>query len=130
MTSLYFWKIPMKILFKTLIFYFLFNVSAIASNSIADCQVSMGDEDLFKGRCLFSLGEGGSFSLSSLTNEGDLFEGILFLSVYMTGKNKAQVRGLTSDGINSLWTEEIVRDKKDPACWGDGGLKICARKIK
>jgi hypothetical protein len=58
----------MKILFKTLIFYFLFNVSAIASNSIADCQVSMGDEDLFKGRCSFYVEKGGSFSLSSLTN--------------------------------------------------------------
>jgi hypothetical protein len=120
----------MKILFKTLIFYFLFNVSAIASNSIADCQVSMGDEDLFKGRCLFSLEEGGSFSLSALDNESPLYDEILFVSVYITGKNKAQVRGLTSNGINSLWTENFVRDKKDPACWVDAGVKICARKIK
>ncbi|HEX9050384.1 MAG TPA: hypothetical protein VF841_07640 [Anaeromyxobacter sp.] len=72
-------------------------------------------------------GKGGSFSLSALDGQSPLFEDILVLSVDVVAPGKAEVRGLTSEGINSRWGE-ARRSKKDPACWTGSDFEICARR--
>ncbi len=82
----------------------------------------------FDGPCRFLPdGKGGSFSLSALDGDSPLYGGILDVSVTVVAPGKAEVRGLTSLGINSRWGE-ARRSKNDPACWTGSDFEICARK--
>ncbi|HET8540172.1 MAG TPA: hypothetical protein VFL83_09910 [Anaeromyxobacter sp.] len=80
------------------------------------------------GPCRFlPEGKRGSFSLSALDGQQPLFEGILVLSVTVVAPGKAEVRGVTAEGINSRWGE-ARRSKADPACWTGSDFEICARR--
>ena len=47
------------------------------------------------------------------------------ISVTIVATGVAEVRGLTTDGINSRWGS-AVRSKVDSACWTGSDFEICA----
>jgi hypothetical protein len=77
----------------------------------------------YAGKCDFIDG-GGSFSLSPI-GRASFPGGINPLSVGIDAPGVAEVRGLTRDGINSLWGE-ARRSKNVPACWEGSDFRICA----
>lgn len=98
------------------------------------CTIRSTTEDspaphvVFDGPCRFAPeGKGGSFGLSALDDEAPLYAGILVVSVSVVAPGKAEVRGLTTEGINSRWGE-ARRSKKDPACWAGSDFEVCARR--
>ena len=98
----------------------------VAAEKKAECEITSNNKVVFKGKCLFFPEHGGTFSLSALDNNKPLFDDILIVSVAMTQKNVAEVRGLTTSGINSRWGE-AKRSVKDKACWKGSDFIICAR---
>lgn len=102
--------------------------------AIVVCTIRSTTEDspaphvVFDGPCRFLPdGKGGSFRLSALDEEAPLCAGVLEVTVSVVAPGKAEVRGLTSEGINSRWGE-ARRSKKDLACWTGSDFEICARK--
>ena len=65
------------------------------------------------------------FSIAGINNS-QLIPGILNISVSILGPGRADVRGLTTEGINSRWGS-AVQDVKDPFCWIGTDFRICAR---
>lgn len=102
--------------------------NTMATNKIVNCEITglKINDIMYKGKCDFLLEEKGSFSISNIQKEGPLFAKVLVVSVYMIGKNTAEVRGLTSAGNNSRWGE-AKRSKKDKACWIGEDFRICVR---
>lgn len=91
----------------------------------AFCEIrGAANETLFQGDCIFSqFGGNGSFTIESpygliLDRES--------ISVYIIEPGVAEVRGLTTSGINSMWGR-VRRSTSDPACWVGGDFTICAR---
>ena len=81
------------------------------------------DEIQFRGNCTFEqFGGNGSFTIESPSG---LIAGSLSISVYITEPGIAEVRGLTSDGINSRWGG-ARRSTSDKACWVGSDFTICA----
>lgn len=97
-----------------------------AMDKVARCEISTSGKVTFKGNCLFSAEQDGSFSLWNIQKDKELIEGVSIISVSIIDKGVADVRGLTSDGINSRWGE-AKRSQKDKACWQGSGFKICVR---
>jgi len=137
----------MKNSFNILIFIILFYLpnalASYTSSTIGNCAIYSGDTINFLGLCeIFNEG-GNNFAVGALDRNKPLYEDVHSISVSPISKNRAIVRALivftegdglddgfrAGDTVNSFWGE-VVRDKKDSSCWGDGGLKICARKIK
>ncbi len=95
----------------------------------AYCTIVSGNEVTFDGYCDFQSEKGGSFYLSSLDGSPLMPSdetGIVSVSVEIFQKGVADVRGLTTDGINSRWGE-ATRSRTDPACWVGSDFKVCAR---
>ena len=91
------------------------------------CTVRQLGETLLDAPCEFlSEGSKGSFSLRARGGEGELFPGVLSVSVAVVSPGVAEVRGLTSAGINSRWGE-ARRSRKDRACWTGSDFEVCAR---
>jgi hypothetical protein len=99
---------------------------AAARSKPASCEIVSEGRVQFRGRCLFTLERGGSFSLGPLRRRGQLYGSILSVSVAVVGRGVAEVRGLTTGGINSRWGR-AVRSKRDRACWVGRGFRVCAR---
>lgn len=59
-------------------------------------------------------------------NNGEIIPGILSISVSILGPGRADVRGLTNEGIHSRWGS-AVQDLKDPFCWIGTDFRVCAR---
>ncbi len=98
------------------------------------CTIRAPGEDdpaprvVFDGPCRFRAdGKGGSFSLSALDGQAPLYPGILVVSVSVVAPGKAEVRGLTAEGISSRWGE-ARRSNADPACWTGTDFEVCARR--
>lgn len=91
------------------------------------CTIRQDGEIVLDAACEF-LAEGGkgSFSLSARGGEGELFPGILSVSVSVVSPGVAEVRALTTAGINSRWGE-VKRSAKDRACWTGTDFEVCAR---
>lgn len=79
-----------------------------------------------RAACEFLPESGGSFSLSAVGGQGELFPEVSMVSVYVVEPGVAEVRGLTAAGINSRWGE-AQRSAKDRACWTGGDFEVCAR---
>jgi hypothetical protein len=93
---------------------------------IADCQIESGGRTVFNGKCLFkSDGATGSFSLQHPSGRGALFGSNLDVNVTIVERGLAEVRGLTTSGINSRWGE-ARRSAREPACWVGSDFKVCA----
>lgn len=99
--------------------------TVLAANRVVICTIATNNQIAYKGPCLFMPEAGGSFSLSNTNRQGPLFGDIGVLSIYIVSKGTAEVRGLTSSGINSRWGE-ARRSTKDRACWEGADFKICA----
>ena len=102
-------------------------VAAPALAKTARCVVRTSDGG-YTGPCAFILEKGGSFSVSPV-GRSDFFAhakddpGITDIDVEIQG-GQADVRGLTTDGINSRWGA-AHRSAKDRACWIGDDFSIC-----
>lgn len=104
----------------------IFSGSVYAVNKrVVNCNIQTVDAN-YKGKCKFYVEQGGTFSLSSLQEGHQLLPNITNISVYILEKGHAQVRGLTTDGINSMWGE-ATRSTKDKSCWVGSDFKVCAK---
>jgi len=98
---------------------------SIAADRKVKCQIDSNGEPTYKGSCLFLPDTKGSFSLANPA-KGKLLTGtISMVSVTVIEKGVAEVRGLTTDGVNSRWGE-AKRSLKDKACWQGEDFKVCA----
>ena len=90
----------------------------------ASCVIKDGNNEiLYRDKCLFQqFGGNGSFSIRS---KSGLIVGRESITVYITEPGVAEVRGLTTAGINSRWGEAI-RSNSDRACWVGSDFTICA----
>lgn len=109
---------------------FLLTVSMLAlcttvQAKVAKCYIENDGVPVLNTKCEFKAEKGGSFSLSNLNRNKPLFDTIIMVNVSIVDKNVAEVRGLTTVGINSRWGE-YHRSQADKACWVDGLNKICA----
>ena len=92
-----------------------------AADRVVKCQI----DTRYKGTCVFISGGGGSFSLSNPDKSKPLVESITIVSVSIIEKGVADVRGLTTDGINSRWGT-AKRSSKDGGCWDGADFRVCA----
>ncbi|MDP3555207.1 hypothetical protein [Methylocystis sp.] len=88
----------------------------------AKCVVLGNGMTPYRGTCNFMPDDGGSFAVEPIGKSG--FDSVTMVSVAIMSPGVAQVRGLTRDGISSLWGE-AKRSKADPACWVGSDFKIC-----
>lgn len=101
----------------------LLPLSAFSASKTATCEIYVEGET-YKGKCIFTSEKGGSFSIRK--PKGQILDGITDINVYVIEKGVAEVRGLTTSGINSRWGEAL-RSKSDKACWVGEDFEICAR---
>jgi len=88
----------------------------------ARCVVDSGDFPTWAGACDFEADADGSFAISPL--EGAFPGGVSDITVSITEPGVAEVRGLTSRGVNSRWGE-ARRSDDDRACWVGEDFSIC-----
>ena len=96
---------------------------AAPAGRTARCVLETSDPAKYSGPCRFTQGPKGSFVLAPAKGKVilDVFTSI---SVDIVGPDKAEVRGLGTNGVNSRWGE-AKRRKKDPACWEGDDFSIC-----
>jgi hypothetical protein len=95
---------------------------AVAKPRGARCVISGEGSVTWRGPCIFEAERNGSFSISP--SRGGFSDGIGEISVSIVRPGVAEVRGLTSDGINSRWGE-ARRSRRDPACWVSSDFSVC-----
>ena len=103
----------------------VFAQGAIAADKIVTCEITSNNERVYKGKCVFIPDQGGSFALSGMQGK-PLYDSITIVSVTLLEKGIADVRGLTTDGVNSRWGD-AKRSTKDKSCWVGSDFKICAK---
>ena len=99
-----------------------------------DCDIQTGGSR-FQGPCLLDAGPSGSFTLGSTDRDTGVlfpssdkdFPSIISVSVWVVTPGEAEVRGLTTFGVNSRWGP-ATRSKDDPACWVGDDFRVCARE--
>jgi hypothetical protein len=116
----------MRRIISSLALVLFFAQSSFSADKVVKCEISSDNKTVYKGKCIFTPDEGGSFSLSNVKQQKPLFEEISVVSVYLVEKGVAEVRGLTTSGINSRWGE-AKRSMKDKSCWEGSDFKVCAR---
>ncbi|MFK4002684.1 hypothetical protein [Qipengyuania sp. NPDC077563] len=92
---------------------------------IVDCEIVSGGEEVLNAPCQFSPQSNGGFTLMSRSGDGAIYGRILSVSVSKIDSKTAEVRGMTSDGINSRWGQ-ATRSAQDPACWSGSDFSVCA----
>jgi hypothetical protein len=97
--------------------------AADAQGRRARCVVSSGGET-YRGACSFVAERGGSFTVSPIGRRFLVGE-VSDVSVAIVRRGVAEVRGLTSGGINSRWGE-ARRSSRDRACWVGSDFSVCA----
>jgi hypothetical protein len=105
----------------------LASLASPAFGKSARCEIKTSDGG-YSGPCIFVAGAGGIFSISpsaksEFFSHGAADPGITDISVYVAGST-AEVRGLTTEGINSRWGS-AKRSQKDKACWIGVDFSIC-----
>lgn len=100
----------------------IFPLSAEANDT--RCVIRQNGLVAYSGVCTFLLGISGSFSISRY-RKVPILPNITDISVDIISTGVAEVRGLTTNGVNSRWGS-AVRSKKDPACWTGSDFEICA----
>lgn len=122
-----------KIFNVTVIAGFLWAASSAAALRQARCKISSDEGGLLlDAPCAFSADRTGSFTLDPVRGKylipprqrGD--QGILSLTLDVISVGVGEVRGLTSEGINSRWGQAI-RSKSDRACWVGSDFRVCVR---
>ena len=98
--------------------------AAAGKGASVKCLVKSAGQSPYVGQCLFTRTAGGSFSLSR-PGGGVLLPRVTTVSVDVLPQGEAEVRGLTTDGINSRWGA-AQRSTKDRACWTGADFEVCA----
>lgn len=80
--------------------------------------------DRYEGPCVFHADPNGSFSISR-RDQSELVSNVTMISVSIVEPGKAEVRGLTTEGINSRWGM-ATRSEEDRACWSGSDFEVCA----
>jgi len=94
-----------------------------AQAKVARCVID-SEGTSYHGPCQYNVARGGTFTLSPA--HGRSFgDGVMSVTVYVTQRGVADVRGLTRDGINSRWGR-AVRSRRDSACWIGEDFSVCA----
>ena len=98
-------------------------------DSVVQCDIVSGGQPAFNGRCVFVPdGTTGSFGLLSTRRDAPLFGRIISVSVTIVSPGVAEVRGLTTDGINSRWGE-ARRHAERRGCWQGSDFMVCAHRL-
>lgn len=94
----------------------------------AGCRIEQAGRVVLDRTCDFQPeGRDGSFTLSARGGaDTPLFRGVSVVSVMVIEPGLAEVRGLTTGGINSRWGT-ARRSDRDRACWQGDDFRICAR---
>lgn len=90
----------------------------------ARCVIRQNGDVAYSGSCQFILDRGGSFSIRGIRTQ-PILPDVTDISVSIVSPGVAEVRGLTTSGINSRWGS-AVRSTSDPACWRGSDFEICA----
>lgn len=96
--------------------------SAAAKARIARCVIASAGSPTWRGPCWFEAERGGSFNVGA--QRGNFGGEVESVSVSIIAPGVAEVRGLTSAGINSRWGE-ARRSRRDGACWIGSDFSIC-----
>jgi len=78
----------------------------------------------YTGPCVFRAEENGSFSISR-RDQSEIFSNVTVVTVSIVETGKAEVRGLTTEGVNSRWGM-ATRSEDDRACWSGTDFEVCA----
>jgi len=116
----------MHTIFTILLLIVLSSHLTQAADKIVSCEIMRDGATAYTGKCILMPLHDGSFILSNLQQQIPLFDDVSMVSVSLTEKDVADVRGLTSAGIRSLWGE-AKRFQKDPACCTGYDFEICVR---
>jgi hypothetical protein len=108
----------------SLSFFLLMSPPKNAQAGEASCVIKdASNQVVFRDKCIFDqFGGNGSFTIKA---KSGLIYGRKMITVTIIESEVAQVRGLTTDGINSRWGE-ARRSKSDKACWVGDDFTICA----
>lgn len=94
------------------------------TEEVAQCLIKQSGVTTYAGDCAFHLERGGSFSIKRSDDE-PIQPGVTDISVSIVSPGVAEVRGLTTDGVNSRWGA-ATRSTVDGACWTGSDFEICA----
>jgi hypothetical protein len=94
------------------------------TEDVARCLIKQSGVTTYSGDCAFHLERGGSFSIRRSDDE-PIQPGVTDINVSIVSPGVAEVRGLTTDGINSRWGA-ATRSTADGACWTGSDFEICA----
>ena len=97
---------------------------AQARQRLARCVIEAPQTVAYRGPCLFEADRSGSFSIDP--PRGRRFVGdVTSISLSVTGRGVGEVRGVTTDGVNSRWGN-AARARNDRACWVGSDFRVCA----
>jgi hypothetical protein len=99
-------------------------VPNVADAKPARCLIKQNGATAYSGACLFHLEKGGSFSIRR-SDANPILPSVTDITVSIISPGVAEVRGLTTDGINSRWGTAI-RSRVDAACWTGSDFEVCA----
>lgn len=104
--------------------------SAAADRTTVRCRISTGGIVLLDGLCeRQTFGSKGSFNLSKEHESAPISEDVLFLTIAVAGKRRADVSAVTTGGHPSRWgpAKLSVRNK---GCWLGKDFRICTAEIR
>ena len=93
-----------------------------AKPRMARCAINSQGAPVYRGPCLFVAEPKGSFTIRPAAQRQ--FAGVTSISLSVVDPGVGEVRGLTSDGINSRWGE-ARRSRRNRACWQGSDFSIC-----
>ncbi len=97
--------------------------AAPAYAKVARCVID-SEGTSYRGPCQYNVARGGTFTVTPLRSR-TFGGGAMSITVFMTRRGYAEVRGLTPEGINSRWGR-AVRSRRDSACWVGEDFTVCA----
>ena len=97
--------------------------AAPAQAKIARCVID-SEGTSYRGPCQYNVARGGTFTLTPF-HRRSFGEEVVSITVYVTQRGAAEVRGLTRQGVNSRWGR-AVRSRRDSACWIGEDFSVCA----
>lgn len=117
-------KIPgFAVLAASLVVASLPAVAAETRGWPARCVITNVGTPAWRGPCLFAPeGRDGSFTVTP--RNGAFPDGVGAISVGVTRPGLADVRGLSSQGVNSRWGP-ARRSARDRACWVGEDFSVC-----
>jgi hypothetical protein len=113
----------MRTLLAAAIPLLLAGAAADAKPRQARCVVQGNGVAPYRGPCRFLPDEKGSFAIEPVGRRA-FPGGISVISLWVVERGVGEVRGLTSDGINSRWGT-AHRSRRHRACWIGSDFSLC-----